>query len=691
MPRVKSAPVRREVHRFHQSSQVETSTADDLVEIDDEIDASQDTEEDTVIPLSPKSKRNRRTRANVECVWLEVDEDSEIVGEPRTLVTLAPGPSYLALCSHLVRTPCVEKDSSLSLDMVGNILLIRLDDTYLSGFCLLPKLRKDLLELLAAAEVIFNVIPASQSTRVVLYIRRDIQRLPVMLLQCFLWVAEQPPVWYDQNLLSHHMSFDADELLREVERNSLAGLPSSNRDISAQLQLLGVNTALRPYQLQGIRWMLDIAMGQEMVRDTAGWLPLELASADGSRMVSVLYSPLFECIVDAAASSGRMPSAGCILADEMGIGKSLQIIGLILMLKHRASSNTSSWEDASALVVEHITALQHTAASSNTSRRAKRVCLESIGIDTSRDVLNCLCGSDSTRKRDLGWIQCHACMKWRHIRCSGFTSTDGAKSEKQFTCLACNCAYHHSNPVTSNTTLILMPNTLLNQWQAEIRKHVPNTTSTKSPPLSVFVYDESVAAKKKRVLHEYSPRELSKHDVILMSFKTLRQGFYSSNVDWTEGAAKQLNNDVFPPPFLCMKFRTIVVDETQNIEGASECHALQMACKLLADFRISVSGTPFGSNSLSDLLSLAQFLRIPPFAEDRATWRKLISHPVLPLTAQFRLNCLQAMFVQRMIRRSKISVQAQLGLPYRATLIRSLVFSPFEVRMRVYCSAFVNF
>ena len=68
-----------------------------------------------------------------------------------------------------------------------------------------------------------------------------------------------------------------------------------------------------------------------------------------------------------------------------------------------------------------------------------------------------------------------------------------------------------------------------------------------------------------------------------------------------------------PPPYMCIDFELMVVDETQKLESASttrDSQALSMARRLCARHKVSVSGTPLGNNRLSDLSSLCQVMNV---------------------------------------------------------------------------------
>lgn len=214
-------------------------------------------------------------------------------------------------------------------------------------------------------------------------------------------------------------------------------------------------------------------------------------------------------------------------------------------------------------------------------------------------------------------------------------------------------------------------------------KHIERVTFNNphaSLGLKVFIYPEE-GAKKVEDYSRLDPRNLSKYDIILMSFRALQKGFHDSNVDFTSPRILHSTYAIYPPPFLCVNYALMVVDETQNIESASTSQVLSMACKIQSVRRVCVSGTPFGSGRLSDLYSLCQFLRIEPYNSHSRAWQAIIEAPVLHLSTACRLQWLRGMFRSLTLRRTKEMIQTQLELPEHTITTKPLVFSTFEVRL----------
>ena len=136
----------------------------------------------------------------------------------------------------------------------------------------------------------------------------------------------------------------------------------------------------------------------------------------------------------------------------------------------------------------------------------------------------------------------------------------------------------------------------------------------------------------------------------------------------------------FPPPIMCLNFALLVVDETQKIEAEGVSHALAQCVKLQARRRLCVSGTPLGNSRISDLHSLCQFLRVIPYdsVEDKRGWNRVFGDRSLVQNEAVRHRWLADIFQNMTLRRTKVSVAHQLGLPPPKVIHKLLQFTGFE-------------
>ncbi|MGM9733225.1 MAG: DEAD/DEAH box helicase, partial [Prevotella sp.] len=122
-------------------------------------------------------------------------------------------------------------------------------------------------------------------------------------------------------------------------------------------------------------------------------------------------------------------------------------------------------------------------------------------------------------------------------------------------------------PKEKKPTLIVMPRSLLFNWQNEISRFAPQ--------LSVYTY----------YAQDRDIKSAMKHQVILTTYAIVR-------------------NDV--EIFSKQSFHYVILDESQNIKNTTT-QTTQAAFLLKADHRLALSGTPV-ENNLSELYSLFRFL-----------------------------------------------------------------------------------
>ncbi|MDX2013780.1 MAG: DEAD/DEAH box helicase [Myxococcaceae bacterium] len=137
--------------------------------------------------------------------------------------------------------------------------------------------------------------------------------------------------------------------------------------------------------------------------------------------------------------------------------------------------------------------------------------------------------------------------------------------------------------------LVVAPTSVLPNWEREIERFVPS--------LSTFTWH---GADRKENIHQ-----LEKADVVLTSYSLIRRDI------------EQLKQ---------VKFRTVILDEAQNIKNADSATA--QACKTIdAEGRLALTGTPL-ENRLSELWSIFDFL-MPGFLGSAAAFNERFEHPIM--------------------------------------------------------------
>ena len=163
------------------------------------------------------------------------------------------------------------------------------------------------------------------------------------------------------------------------------------------------------------------------------------------------------------------------IADEMGMGKTVELLACILA--HRKSS---SEQGCCSRGITDITEKEKT--------RINRL---------KRERVECVCGALSESYKYEGlWVQCDVCDAWQHADCVGYSPSEGIQRTKEtskgkrnsnrrkknvadivimnneYVCQIClQLMQATSSPIESAATLIICPSSTLPQWHAEILRY----------------------------------------------------------------------------------------------------------------------------------------------------------------------------------------------------------------------------
>lgn len=674
MPRAKSVPKHIDARR--------NENKPDFSDDDDNLDQTSfhvfnsDVEHEDVREASPKKRRVKRQPLPCSCdVWMSgvcsVCDDFKCY---KKKLSSSSGMEHFQKLNTVV-LPLNDKlgdCKDAAMYMVNHTFIILVDQKPIYHIHLTVATSSMFMSALKAMSIKIDVnVITQESMEVSFYVACNGNGIAPGLLQ---WVAPQDNPygswhWYGEEE-SFHLSNSA--YLSSFSNDWLSDNHVLDA-VSVELMESGVRSPLRIYQLQGVLWLWNmlVVRRQAVSNDTVDFGTIQLSSSP-----PLFYNEVYQRLSSQISqfSNTTVPNMSCILADEMGMGKSLQVLSFLMLLKLRRKKRIfvecTATLTSSSDIIQFLS--EHSESEGNDSKRQRRKRF----IDAeSEDLRPCYCGSCELLKDDIGWVQCSSCNRFRHIRCAGYAGLDEVKELDAFVCLSCATLYHFHHPIVSSATLIIMPNTLINQWLNEIKKH-----SSPAAALKVFVYK---VPKRQVDWQKLTPQVLASYDIIFISFKALRACFHESDLDWTT-VRRDKKYDLFPPPLLSVEFSLVVIDETQNIEGAAESQILKMALKLRTRRRMSVSGTPFGSGTVRDLFHLAQFLQLSPFeAGDKSInrWADFFERPVMPISLQQRLHWLHDLFAPYILRRTKDMVREQLGITQRFTVIRSMQLSSFEMKL----------
>eukprot|EP00400_MALV-I_sp_L67-5_P000105 gene105-623_t len=193
-------------------------------------------------------------------------------------------------------------------------------------------------------------------------------------------------------------------------------------------------------------------------------------------------------------------------------------------------------------------------------------------------------------------------------------------------------------------TLVVLPLSLLHQWQSEIESHIAKNL------LSVYEFHGN----------KRDANNLSQFDIVLTTYGTLS----------SEPADSQL---------FSLVWHRIMLDEAHLIKGKITKVA-KAAYSLQARHRWCLSGTPM-QNSLEDLFPLLKWLQCEPWGI-AWFWKKLVSEPMAGGDQEKALNAVRRVGKTLMLRRTKRTTDSEgkllIELPPKHTHIVRLQLSAAE-------------
>lgn len=187
----------------------------------------------------------------------------------------------------------------------------------------------------------------------------------------------------------------------------------------------------------------------------------------------------------------------------------------------------------------------------------------------------------------------------------------------------------HNSDNASQSTLVIAPLALINQWAQEIK--------TKSSGLTVLIHHGPSRTK--------SVAELKKYSVVITTYQIIASE-YSSN-----------------GPLFKLDWWRIILDEAHTIKNKNSQSA--KACFALHGLnRWALTGTPL-QNNIDELHSLFLYLNIPPLS-DPTFWKEKISRAAAAGGGKLAMKRLQVVLGQVMLRRTKdVLGESGMKLPKR--------------------------
>jgi SNF2 family DNA or RNA helicase len=352
--------------------------------------------------------------------------------------------------------------------------------------------------------------------------------------------------------------FSLESLLEGVRPNPNA---PTMEDIIVK-QIPGLVSTLMPYQSRAVRWMNAVESKEYsflIPKDEGcyGFRPIVTPRGNGQPMQNLFVHTFSRHMIttDPSAVVDEYPVGG-ILADEMGLGKTVEIIALIL------SRPRPEEECKDACFPE----------------RLRRV----AGVVNEDEALEELLLDRATSK-----------IK-RKLRSYENVNEDKKKKDDMFDASAYLADANAFTRVPIKSTLVIVPQTIIQQWVDEFKKHAPSLRVMRYSGMDQRVWAQHFLDK----------------DVILTTYRTLREDERAGGVQMES-------------PLVHCEWWRIVLDEAQMVRTVVSAPS-QIVARMTRKHAWCSSGSPL-SGRLNSLIGLFEVLDFNPVREPLNFKRSLLT------------------------------------------------------------------
>ncbi|CDJ36054.1 DNA repair protein, putative [Eimeria mitis] len=404
---------------------------------------------------------------------------------------------------------------------------------------------------------------------------------------------------------------------------------------------------LRPYQAQGLWWMLQCESEQSLCLEdeeeeldplwTKYNLPATAAACGTSGSIqpgpTLVMASSVECkpartfvprcfyintssglvSLEKPSTTGRV--RGGILADCMGLGKTVQVLALIAVseFQERDPKGAASWLATSAGGFERNT--RATSRTSSTARPASTPDKQPAAPANESDAF----ASSSLSPSPISVSSEGDCADLKSANPGEPPPAVGRNPLLAVDPRILQRTLKRGRDgLLQGGTLIVVPLSLIGQWYAEVQRHLVRGVAT------VLQYYGPGRPRDPRVLAAYT--------IVLTSYQTLASDFrhLSKHMQTQRGGLNREPHStrtlglgsMTESPIASIRFRRVILDEGHIIKNTSSL--VNRACNSVeADSRWILTGTPL-QNDLSDAFALIQFLRVSPMGS-RRWWRAKVT------------------------------------------------------------------
>ncbi|KXH28143.1 SNF2 family domain-containing protein [Colletotrichum simmondsii] len=211
--------------------------------------------------------------------------------------------------------------------------------------------------------------------------------------------------------------------------------------------------------------------------------------------------------------------------------------------------------------------------------------------------------------------------------------------------------------LTTGATLIVTPESLRNQWIAELARHAPHLRVKFYPGRKNVSFDTE----------DHLRADLASYDVVITTYPVLSAEVHFALKPPDRSRRQERKYDRLVSPLTRISWWRVCLDEAQMIEGGVSGAAI--VARVLPRVNVwGVTGTPV-KNDVKDLHGLLSFLRYEPYASSPQIWKALTeSHKSL-----FR-----SLFGSIALRHTKQLVRHEITVPPQKRYVITLPFTAVE-------------
>lgn len=254
----------------------------------------------------------------------------------------------------------------------------------------------------------------------------------------------------DHNLPTTFFDELYQKLRDEHERSGYVGHSYSDECV----QHTDMRPVLTQYQKEGVKWMLNRENGRRFY--PTEFKPISMRWLRNEAYAFYYNSRTIQLQINRNEDI-RIPSGG-ILADAMGLGKTVEMLSLILLNQRPPTNPPPPPPPPSATGIDW----------------------PAIGeTDADEVIIRCLCPLKTIKSL----VRCNECLLYQHRQCVAQSDRE-ATPDRLYYCPYC---WKHREPLRVKTTFIVSPASIKMQWYDEIVKHVATTdfrVSSVSTPLT---------------------------------------------------------------------------------------------------------------------------------------------------------------------------------------------------------------